>query len=222
MYYKIEFEHQNSVEERNVMLEKIKQWFVELWSIGRSIGKNESVDVIVPISYTTGRDSLVNATLCNLSVALSQQKRFSKAILAFSNCAYPFENAAKIESGLKHVIIRIHGQGEVIEALPMNNSVEEAENIKLRLQEINLFPSSILIVTGEMHSRSALYIWRKTFPNSKIHIVTIPLICEVQSDHPVLAQRSAWKWIISNILRQVALRVLPLDIVRKIQHQPAR
>lgn len=180
------------------------------------------VEAIVPISFVTGKESLTYATLGNMRGAVKFSKMFPDARVAWSSCSYPFPGAEEVENAYRVKMLKNERpRMEPIIAGPMINSVDEAMKIKEKLAERGISPKCILLVTGELHSRSARYIWKKVFPGTRILVSCIPYTLEIQPDHPVKDQRVMWKWVLSNILRQAALRVLPLDMVRKIQHKAA-
>jgi uncharacterized SAM-binding protein YcdF (DUF218 family) len=135
--------------------------------------KLKGVDVIVPLSYTTGRRQLMDATELNLLEALQYKKICPDAQIAFSSCSYPFEGAAYIEHRLK-VKILIESRVDFISGEDMINSVDEAEKIKEALLKEGVSPRRILLVTGELHTRSARYIWSKLFPEAEILVAYIP------------------------------------------------
>lgn len=201
---------------------KVFQKFVQLWQVEtyEPLPRRNEVDLIVSISYTTLPKRLTDATKANLELALKYVKVYPQARLAFSSCSYTFPGADKVEHILQ---MRMCAEAKVkpIVAKPMVNTVDEAMNIRAILNEKGIHPKCILIVTGELHSRSARYVWEKVFPGARIFIRCTPCDFEVQPDHPVLDQRVIWKWVRSNVLRQVALRCLPLSYVRKIKHKPA-
>lgn len=82
-------------------------------------------------------------------------------------------------------------------------------------------PKVILIVTGEMHSRSAWRVYHKIFPDTKILITCIPYRLEFEKNHPIKAQTTLWNWFLANIGRQAILRIpfLGFRIVRSAQHK---
>lgn len=179
-------------------------------------------DLIVPISYTTLQNRLTDATCANVELVLKLRKSwYPDARIAFSSCSYPFPGAELVEDRLRTEMCRKAGV-EPIVAAPMVNTVDEAMNIReAMMKHKGLYPQSILIVTGELHSPSAKYIWQELFPKARILIRCISYKLEIQPDHLVLDQRTMGKWILSNIKREVALRVLPLSVIRKIQHKAA-
>lgn len=198
--------------------------FVRYW---KSENKSQDilrsdVDLIVPISYTTLRDGLTEATKRNMEIAISEKiERSSSSIrLAFSSCSYPFKGAEIVEDKLRSEMCRQVVIYPIL-ARPMVNTVDEAFNVRDALNERGLKPKCILIITGELHSRSARYVWKKLFPEARILIRCIPYSLEIQPDHIVLDQRQMGKWVLSNVKREIALRLLPLSFVRKFQHKPA-
>ena len=98
----------------------------------------------------------------------------------------------------------------------LNNSVEEAKNISKAVKKVE--PKCILIVTGELHSRSVRFIWQKVFPNTKILISCINFENEVERDSILPIQRTAARWAFANVARQVLLRILGLERMKNLHH----
>ena len=193
-------------------------WLVCLYRSDDSCIPN--VDLVVPVSYTTTPSRLTRATEENLRLAMFLFERFSGALMAASNCSYPFAGAEVRELDLKRLITLGDKPLPIIWAAPMRNSVEEAEAIKTALAccSKKCRPKRILVVTGEMHSRSARIIWQKVFPDAQIFIRCTPYRCEYQEDHCVEVQRSGWVWLGANLARHVLLRIFGLRI-RSLRHR---
>ncbi len=199
----------------------VRFWKTEDGEYGGGSPVMDKVDVIVPISYTTLRDRLTDGTKANIERAIEYRINWHpNASIAFSSCSYPFKGAEQVEDKLRAGMCRKEGIEPII-AEPMVNTVDEAMNIRDALNTQGIHPKCILIVTGELHSRSARYIWKKIFPEAQILITCIPHELEIQPDHIVLDQRVMWKWVLSNIKREIALRIIPLSWLRKIKHKPA-
>ena len=183
-------------------------------------------DLIVSTSFVTGKEALTNGTRKALEIAIELGTKYNhRPILAMSHCSYPFPGAEKVEERLRQDVVdqadRQVGHkifSRVIHADPMVSTVNEALNVEKALDALGIRPSTIIVVTGECHSRSALYIWKKVFPHADVYLELIDFCYETQPDHPVHDQRSPWKWFIMNILRQCALRVFPLHALAKVQH----
>ena len=182
-------------------------------------------DVIVPTSFVTCKEALTNGTREALEGAIELGRRYYQPTLAMSHCSYPFPKAEDVEKRLRQEMVdKVDRQvghkifGQVIHALPMVSTVNEALNIKAALDAVGIRPKAIMVVTGEGHSRSALYIWKKVFPDADVYLELFDFSYETQPDHPVHDQRSPWKWFIMNILRQCALWVFPLHALAKVQH----
>lgn len=168
------------------------------------------VDLIVPISYSILPHGLTQATRINLDAAIDLREQFPNAFVALSNCAYTFPGAAEKEKNLRDEILRKRGiYTRYVWAEDMNNSVQEAKRIKEAMEMlVPMFapdPRCIVIVTCQMHSRSAKYIWRHVFPRAEILCYTNNWIHEAEPDQPVKIQRSHWLWFFGNIARQMAL-----------------
>lgn len=196
--------------------------FIRLWkkeNIEEEI-KTANISLIVPISFTTLRSKLVNGTRVNMEKAIQYQiEWFPNAVVAFSSCSYLFDGSEIVENSFRAEMCQKAGIEPII-AKSMINTVDEAMSIRDALNIRRIYPKCILLVTGELHSRSVYYIWRKLFPDAYILITCIPHKLEIQPDHLVLSQRKTWTWIRDNIARQIALRILPLSWIRKIRHKP--
>lgn len=164
------------------------------------------VDLIVPISYSILPNGLTLATKENLLMAARYRKYFPETPIALSNCAYTFPGAAEQEKRLRDEILRKWGiVTNVIWADDMNNSVQEARRIREAVERAGLKPRCVLIVTCRMHSRSAKYIWQKTFLEAEILCRTNSWFYEAEPAQPVKIQRSHWLWFLGNIARQALL-----------------
>lgn len=201
-----------------MLLELLVSW----WRKENPI-KEGTAEIVVAISYCTGKDRLMEATKANLANAINFCTRHHHAHLCFSRgCSYPFNGAEDVEWSLKIETIPPYMHRPVVGG-PMVNTVDEAFNIRDELRAKGLISSirRILICTGPVHARSAYLIYRELFPGSVVYLQLCAQGDETQPDHSVRSQRSPWVWFISNIARHVALLVLPLKVVRKIKRKSA-
>jgi len=194
--------------------------FIRFWKAEDSLHsiKSEDIELIVPICYGTKPDELICATRVNLEKAIKLQGIFPKALIALSSCSYLFKGSELIEEKFKRNILR-EAQARFIFAEPLINSMDEAEMVQAVLQRSGICPQGIIIVTGELHSRSARLIYKRVFKGSEIFITCNSYKLEIQEDHLVKSQRAMWRWVISNILRELALRLLPWEVIRKMKHK---
>ncbi len=183
-------------------------------------------DVVIPTSFVTGREALTDGTREVLKWAIGLATFYDNpAVIAMSNCSYPFPGAEEVEQRLRQEMIDVatKHQGrpifkKVIHADPMVSTVNEAMNVRRALNAQCIYPKNILVVTGQGHSRGAHKIWSTVFPNARVYLSLINFSYETQPDHPVHDQRSPWKWFVMNVLRQCALWVFPLRALAKVQH----
>ena len=191
-----------------------------MWKIedNASLVENRLFDLIVPISYSTRRDKLVTATEEIVRRAAELAQGHPEAVVVLSTCGYTFRGAEEIEWTYKQNLFEQYGI-TARRAGSMNNSVQEADAVAKYVALHRLHSKRILIVTGEMHSRSARWIWRQVMPDSKISTVCISSRYEWQPDHPVLVQRGPWRWFAANIARQILLRILGLDRTGRLHHR---
>ena len=189
--------------------------FLKLWGDENPQSDVRDIDLIVPISYTTKRDELVDATKENLLRAVAYKKIFPTATVVVSNCAYTFPGAELAEEKFKRQILEKESI-EFVSAAAMNNSVQEAEQIR---KALDFEPRRILIVTGQMHARSARLIWGKIFPAADIVVRCIDYKSEWQKDHPVRVQRNAYVWAFANVARHILIRTFGLSFVARLHHR---
>jgi hypothetical protein len=198
---------------------KIFELFLRLW---RSENSTEEitgalVDMVAPICYGVARrDRLASGTIRNMKRALEFLKMFPGSLLAFGNCPYIFSGAEKAEARLKYLMFPDLSTMDKIE-VNLLNSVDEAENIRKAASERGIEPKCILLVTGELHSRSARFIWQKVFPSAKILVSCTDYRNEVDADHLVFAVRTPVIWTLANIARHTMLRLVGLRI-RSLHH----
>lgn len=197
--------------------------FVAIWKSENSTKEiNEAlVDLVVPICYAmSGKDSLSLATKWDFIFATRVLLHLPNATLAFGNWPYAFPNAEYDESRLKRDLTPSSFHGRVLE-VTLRNSVDEAERIRDASLKIGFNPKCILIITGELHSRSARLIWQKVFPNARILITCINYRLEFEKGHVIRVQQALWKWLIVTLGRHLLLRTFGLSI-RILRHRVAK
>jgi hypothetical protein len=160
---------------------------------------------------------LEDGTIKTLQEAIRLKRHIPGALLAFANISFLFTGSEIVEKKLKEELLRKNSVLNYVSASPAGvNSITEARVIK---ESLPFRPDRILVIAGEMHSRSVRYIWRKVFPGTDIVIHTIPHRYEYRSGHGVWWQRHGpWVWLLANVLRQLLIRVRGLDAVAKMHH----
>lgn len=194
--------------------------FIELWRSCDSTDtiKKSRVDLIVPICYgLSGYQRLSVATKLNLEMALEALRISPEAIIAFGNCSYIFPGSEKVESELKNELLKSVDRSKILE-VTITNSIDESEHILEVVRKAGVKPRCILIITGELHSRSVRYIWKRVFPEAQIIIACINYRNEVEIDHLIPIQRTISRWIFANIARQLLLRIFGFSI-RHLHHR---
>ena len=172
-----------------------------------------SYQLIVPISYSTGRERLVKATEAIAHLAAKLVLKNTGAVVVLSNCEYTFLGAEEVEWQFRRDLFAKYGV-TAHRAGNMNSSVEEAQAISRCVAAYKFPAKRILVVTGPMHSPSARLIWEQVMPDSDITITCIDSELEYQPDHPVFIQRTAWKWFFANVARQILLWTIGLRVGR--------
>lgn len=198
---------------------------VRLWELRPRFGLVDSQrtpNIVVATSYCTTRNELTLASRRIQEVALAEA-RAHRAWLLFAPCEYPFPNAAEVER--RHRMSRVPSDfSRVISADSMNNTVEEVKAIHAVVNhQPGLFVPkggklTILVVTGQMHSRSALLIWKHYFPDAAIYVRTIDHRFEYQPDHPVDLQTGPWKWLFANLARHFLLLTIGPERTGRFRH----
>ena len=166
-------------------------------------------DVIAALCYGCLNDRLADSTETILRRAAEYARHFPQSRLTFSNATHCFPGCESRCSELKAAVLQEEGiaPDRVLEAEPMANSLQEAEAIRRRLDQASVQPRRILVVTGQIHSRRARLVWRRTYPSSTVMLKTVEYLNECQPDHPVLLQRSYWKLFTMNVVHHAVLQV---------------
>ncbi len=176
------------------------------------------IDLIVPLSYATLASRLTNGSRRSLLKALQYKKRFPQATLVFSNPNHSgFDECDVREYELKKQLL--DGVSHIC-AKTCSNSIQEAEAVRAAVQQIS--PRRILVICGEVHSRSARIIWREIFPEATILIRCVPYACEYQEDHPFWIERQAMRWFFASLVRQVLLSLpfrMGIEMLRNRHHR---
>ncbi len=195
-------------------------WFVRFWKSEDSEQEilNSEVDLVVATSYAmAAKNRLAIATRLNLEKALGFLEIFPDATLAFGNWPLAFPGSEKVESQLKHALFPELSYKKAQESV-IKNSVDEAEQIREITTSQELEPKCILVVTGELHSRSERFILQSVFPNAKILVSCIGYENEVEKDNIIIMQRTLLRWIYVTLGRHLLLRTVGLRI-RNLTHK---
>ncbi len=177
-------------------------------------------ELIVPLDYAMDLSlGLAKPTMGGFCGALELACHYPDAALAFGNSSHCYPGSEKDEARFKDMLLQESGiANRVIDAGGITNTVTEARKIRDALPR-DFFPKEILVITGPLHSRSAYLVWQRTFPSCRISLLYFG-VDECQENHFFPLQRSGWRWLAANVLRQLALLVLGLDRVARIQHKP--
>ncbi len=193
---------------------RLLKWLIQKWTLwNRGLPEALVPDVIVPISYMTGRHELVKATkehfvdALKLAISINDPSRIC---VVHCCCYYAFNGSEEVEQRLKNRISDLICRDKdirILEGEPMVNSVIEAMNIRKVLQCEKIEPKNMLIITSQAHARSAYYIYSRLFPNTRVFLKLFRFENEYQADHLVFDQRTPWRWITMNIFRHSILFV---------------
>jgi len=186
-----------------VLTNRLLPFLVRRWKDEDVLTGQERVGLVVSTSYGTGREVLVRATEAIARRSAVLATKYGAAVI-YAPCSYLFPGAERVEADLKERVFAEYGV-KTHRADSMENTVQEARSIASYISQHNLQHGHLLIVTGEMHSRSARWIWTRVMPKSKITVTCVPYTWEYQPDQPVYAQRGPWKWLSANVARQTLL-----------------
>ncbi len=202
-------------------------WFQRLWAVSVSPYEPE---VIVPLDYghfniefgghisSMSRSGLLKAT--------EWLARCPNAVLVYGNSSHSYRDsdvAAAKEKAKLLLDLRVVSAGREINAGGIENSVKEADAVSESLRQRGITPKEILVITGPLHSRSALFIWGKVFPGVRISLVHFDS-SEWQRGNQFWFMRRRWRWTLAAILRHAVVRipVVGLALARKVKHRGAR
>ncbi len=175
------------------------------------------VSLIVPLTYGTLSTHLTDGTKATTEIALQFLREVPRSYIMYCPCSHPHGDGGVYEKHYRSLVL--WRCSRYIVGPMADNTVDEALKIRDALKAKGLNPVTILLVSGEWHSRSARYVWGKVFPDCEILVTCIGHFKEVQVNHPLDNQRSVFRWIMANVLRHLALRILPLSVVRRINHR---
>jgi len=192
-----------------------------LYRLARAIygvkdSKITAVDLVVPLGYGLEKDkSLPDGAEKTLSVAADIASKYGVNI-AWASSNYFWLGCKEEEDQARIQYLKDIGyEGRFIIADGISNSVTEAENIKAAVLAKKIPHKKITVVCDWPHARSALLVWRKVFPASKIMIRNIE--ANWNSSFVRFQKSNSW-WLVVCLLRHAALIVLGLNRVAKIQH----
>ncbi|MDO8591851.1 MAG: hypothetical protein Q7R60_02955 [bacterium] len=199
------------------MLADLIYWFArKIYGLSDDERVNDC-NVVIALGYGFSSKGLPDAAQKTTKTAAQIAKQ-ANVPLVICNVNYFGEDKMRAENTAKRKIIKQQQfVGKIILAKPCQNSVTEARNIKQALLEAGVNPQTITVVCDWPHARSTRIIYKKTFPNSTIRIVSVN--ANWDENHLVPAQQSNLKWLIANFKRHAALRVIGLNLVAKIQYK---
>lgn len=212
------------------MLDKFCKW----WSVKNRLPQDAQLICLVsfgmrPDGYTNGLHEVVK-----IGHTLSQ--KYPEALICFGYFTGNQMRNPEVEEQTKCCEFqrdRVIPVGDVI------STIEEAQKWWVEaLERINLDDQkNIMIVTDEMHSRSArraanrvwngwwlkrAFAWTEgDFTN--IHVVTFPTEYAIDPRGPMTALRDKKKWVIANVAREFFLMFIPFGytIMKRLNiHQP--
>lgn len=120
------------------------------------------------------------------------------------------DDPEKTENGGKRAIIeKLDPLPCIIEIGAVSSTIDEALATRAWCDQLLMaYPTRILVITGPAHSRTCRYVWRKTFPRAEINVATFDTVWEFDEQNTMVFARNRWAWLLANMLRHVAWRVL--------------
>lgn len=196
-------------------------WLVKKWADLPELKTTvENPDIIAPLGYgVLSNNRLPLATAGNLEKAVLARKRFPRALIVFGNSSHCFKGSDIVESKRKRLWLASEDANwSYLDVGPIINTVIEAERIKSALNGKKIYPTEIVLITGQMHARYAVLVWKRTFPGAKIALAVTPYYNEYESGHIIKLQRSKYILFPVRIVQYVLARFFGLGFFRKIQH----
>jgi hypothetical protein len=155
----------------------------------------ETADLIVALSMGAVEGRLSNGTRAFFKKAIEVKASYPGAKLVFVS----FDLTKVGEVRIKKQIAP-----DAIFAGPAMDSIDEATLTKGLREK----PRSVIVVTGECHSRRAKLIWGKVFPETKISIVSISAEKEIDQENVLGLLRRVDVCLATNIAGYLFVRLL--------------
>lgn len=176
-------------------------------------------DLVVPLGYGLLRSNeLPDAARETLREAVRISNEYQIPIAwASSNYFYPGcdtkEDSLKIEEALRAGLRRVPIIGESV-----TNTMTEAQSIRQAITkaDLELEFGTIIVVVDWPHARRARKIWRKVFPEAKIHMVSVE--GKWEKSHYVSVQRSELRWLFINIVHHITLTIFGTKSVSRLHY----
>src|SRR3989344_5851217 len=166
------------------------------------------VEAIAPLSYGSYKNKLLRAQKEFIEETIRISDEHREAVIfsgAFTHSPDPnfeeFEKRRMIGEERWFVFV-----GNVA------STITEAERMhEVMISRYGFEPATIVVVTGELHGRSAKFVWQKTFPHSQIYMRLIPWQHEIEENNTMLLARNKWTWLFAQIGRQAVIAWVPFD-----------
>lgn len=205
------------------MLNKFCKW----WGVTNTLPPEANIIALVSFGATKDRMTYGLQKVVNLGLGLTQRYPTGKVVFGefTENPSVGLERRLKKQKFPNSFFV-----GNVI------STIEEAEKWFFHLYHLR--PTHIVIITDEMHSRSAHRVsnrvwngiwykrswkWVTGRPMVTIHMATFPTKLAIDPESPMTALRSQWLWVCNNVLRELFLMCIPFGytIMKKLKiHQP--
>lgn len=208
------------------MFDSILEILGRLWSVQDSWSVLDAPDVIGCITYCMSQSHVLTKGSTAITKRVAElANTFPRAVIVYDAAAYApgsgIPDISETECQLKTEIWTAAGvKNKIIYSGTTLTTIDSAERCRDELRKAGISPRKILLVTGEVHSRSARYVWRKFFPDVKITFDLIPLREETQPDAMIRFMRRPTTWFVVRILQFVVLRTFGMNFVRRFI-QPA-
>lgn len=201
--------------------------FCEKWSVKNTLPTN--ADLICLVSFGAARYDLSRGSKSVVEKGLSLCSIYPSARVVFGE--FTKNPVLGIETGLKLLSFsKALVAGQVI------STIEEAEKWRVACGDFKP-RKGIIIVTDEMHSRSARRVSNRVWngwwfsrllkrvigQRIPIYVVTFPTRDAIDQSNPMVALRDQKLWVRNNVLRELFLMLVPFgfSIMKKLNiHQP--
>ncbi len=203
--------------------------FCRWWGVKNTLPP--SAELICIVSFGATRNRLTNGTRSAVQIGVELLQRYPQAKVNFGE--FTKNPTVNLEARLKLAFFKkATFSGRVV------STIEEAEKWRASLPVGFLPREGVIIVTDEMHSRSArrvsdrvwngcwiVRLWKQITdrPVVPIYMATFPTREGIDLENPMFALRKQKLWVRNNVMREIFLIFVPFGftIMKRLNiHQP--
>lgn len=174
-------------------------------------------DIVIPLGYgLVSPNELPEDEKMVLKKTAEIKNLFPRAKIAFASTGHFWYNCKEQEDRLKIKFLTKLGLKNLNDVIVAKeeilNSIDEAKEIKIALDKLDVKPKEIIIIAERMHTRSAYKIYKHFFPETKIIIRNIKGALNQQN--PEIHRKSELRWLFANIIRHILFCIFKEKIIK--------